>query len=97
MRRKRLQWRENPLDAIQWKDATWIENSFYAVLGVTPTAAAETIRRAYLGLAARYHPDQVPEHVRQEATDRMVDVNQAYEVLGDPKRRAAYDKALKIK
>ena len=58
----------------------------YGVLGVAPDASAETIRHAYRELARRLHPDVEPgsgEAFRQ--------VSAAYEVLGDARRRAAYD------
>lgn len=61
--------------------------NFYAVLGVSPNADEEAIRRAYRILARRYHPDRgagsSPEKFRQIA--------QAYETLSDPHRRRVYD------
>jgi hypothetical protein len=58
----------------------------YAVLGVAPTASAEAIRRAYRELARRLHPDVDPG-----GGDAFRHVSAAYEVLGDARRRAAYD------
>ncbi len=60
---------------------------YYAVLGVTPTASDGEIRRAYLRLARHYHPD-----LNHGVQDRQIKLlNEAYEVLRDPRKRAAYD------
>lgn len=61
---------------------------YYKVLGVARDASAETIKNAYRRLARRYHPDVSKE---KNAEEHFKDVNEAYEVLGDTKRRAAYD------
>jgi preprotein translocase subunit Sec63 len=64
----------------------------YAVLDVARTATAEEIRAAYLSLAARYHPDQHHGNPLEElASARMAEINRAYELLSDPRRRAAFD------
>src|SRR5664280_1509992 len=57
----------------------------YEVLQVQPSAEAEVVRAAYRVLARKYHPD-----LGGDAT-RMVALNDAWDVLGDPARRAAYD------
>jgi curved DNA-binding protein CbpA len=59
----------------------------YAVLGVAPTADPEVIRAAYRVLAQRHHPDRNP-HSDGSA---MVRLNQAYNVLSCPLRRAEFD------
>jgi curved DNA-binding protein CbpA len=61
----------------------------YAVLGVQRGASADEIRTAYRRAARASHPDLHPEDVT--AHDRFMRVQKAYEVLGDPARRAAYD------
>lgn len=61
---------------------------YYAVLGVSRTAGAEEIKKAYRRQARKYHPDVSKE---QDAEERFKAVNEAYEVLGDPQKRAAYD------
>ena len=67
----------------------------YDVLGVAADAPPAAIRAAYVALARRHHPDH---HVgdapaaRAEAERRMRDVNEAWAVLSDPGRRAAYDR-----
>jgi molecular chaperone DnaJ len=60
---------------------------YYDVLGVSPGAGAEEIKRAYRQLARRYHPDISGE----DRAAVFVEVSRAYEVLGDPERRRSYD------
>ncbi len=60
----------------------------YRVLGVARTATQEEIRVAYRRLARRLHPDVSPG---VGASDQMVAVNRAWELLSDPVRRRAYD------
>jgi len=61
---------------------------YYKTLGVQKTAAPEDIKKAYRKLARKYHPDVSKE---SDATVRMIEVNEANEVLSDPAKRAAYD------
>jgi molecular chaperone DnaJ len=61
----------------------------YKVLGVKPEANAEEIKRAYRKLAKQYHPDSTGGDKAKEA--RFKEVGQAYDVLGDSKKRAQYD------
>jgi len=64
----------------------------YAVLGLTPRASADEIQRAYRTLVRRYHPDQHQANaLRELAAERLAQLNAAFEVLGDPERRAHYD------
>lgn len=58
---------------------------YYEVLQVNPSAEPEVIRAAYRILARKYHPDHGGDAVR------MIALNDAWDVLGDPTRRAAYD------
>jgi curved DNA-binding protein CbpA len=58
---------------------------FYEVLQVHPRAEAEVIRAAYRTLARKYHPDHGGD------AGRMIALNDAWDVLGDPARRAEYD------
>jgi curved DNA-binding protein len=62
---------------------------YYKVLGVERGAAAKDIKRAYRKLAVKYHPDKNPGD--QKAEDQFKEINEAYEVLGDPTKRARYD------
>lgn len=61
---------------------------YYALLGVSRGAKADEIKRAYRRLARKYHPDVSKE---PEAEERFKEVQEAYEVLKDPEKRAAYD------
>ena len=61
---------------------------YYATLGVDRDASPEDIKRAYRRLARKYHPDVSKE---SDAEARFKDVGEAYEVLKDPEKRAAYD------
>jgi DnaJ-class molecular chaperone len=62
----------------------------YEVLGVGKNASAKEIKAAYRKLAKKHHPDQNPED--SKAKDRFAQANQAYEILGDEKSRAAFDR-----
>jgi curved DNA-binding protein len=61
----------------------------YAVLGVSKDADAEAIKKIYRKLAAQLHPDKNPGNAKAEA--RFKQVNHAYDVLSDPKKRKLYD------
>jgi curved DNA-binding protein len=65
---------------------------YYSVLGVPPEAGADDIKRARRKLARKYHPDLSKE---PDAAERMKEINEAYEVLSDAEKRAAYDKLRK--
>src|SRR5690242_21095890 len=62
---------------------------FYETLGVKRDAAADEIRKAYRKLARKYHPDLNPGD--KAAEDRFKKVQEAYDVLGDAKKRQMYD------
>jgi hypothetical protein len=71
--------------------------SYYDLLGVKPGATHAQIRSAYRVLAQLFHPDrlqQLKPEAREFAEERLKALNQAYEVLGDPARRADYDARL---
>jgi curved DNA-binding protein CbpA len=65
---------------------------YYAILQVDPRAEHEVIQAAFRGLAKKYHPDV---YTGTDRNERMRAVNEAYEVLGDPTKRAAYDRQRK--
>lgn len=62
---------------------------YYAILGVSKTATAEEIKKAYRKLARKYHPDMNPGNRSAEATFK--EVNEAYEILSDAEKRRKYD------
>jgi curved DNA-binding protein len=61
----------------------------YAILGVPKTADADVVKKAYRKLAAQLHPDKNPGN--KSAESRFKEVNHAYDVLGDAKKRKLYD------
>ncbi len=61
---------------------------YYTTLGVERTASEDQVRKAYRKLARKYHPDVSKE---ADAEARMRDLNEAYDVLRDQEKRAAYD------
>ena len=61
---------------------------YYSVMGVARDATPDEIKRAYRRLARKYHPDVSSE---PDAEARFKQVGEAYEVLKDPEKRAAYD------
>jgi molecular chaperone DnaJ len=65
-------------------------HDYYNVLGVTRTADAEELKRAYRTLALRWHPDRNPGDAVAE--QKFKSVNEAYRVLSDPEHRARYDR-----
>ena len=68
--------------------------TYYQILMVDPTADADILAVVHRRLAQRYHPDLDPT---DEAKQRMLEVNQAYDVLRNPERRARYDQELSVR
>ena len=64
------------------------KRDFYEVLGVSKNASEADLKKAYRRMAMKYHPDRNPG---EEGEAKFKEAKQAYEVLCDPKKRAAYD------
>ncbi|KAL0548009.1 hypothetical protein IC582_012448 [Cucumis melo] len=68
------------------------EGSFYDLLGISQSGSLAEIKRAYKQLARKYHPDVSPPGGAEEYTKMFIRVQEAYETLSDPRRRALYDR-----
>ena len=68
--------------------------SFYELLGISESGTEVEIKQAYKSLARKYHPDVSPPGRVKEYTRRFILVQEAYETLSDPHRRALYDRDL---
>ncbi len=66
------------------------QRDFYNVLGVPRNASLDDIKKAYRGLAMRWHPDRNPDN--EEVVQRFKDITEAYRTLSDPDKRARYDR-----
>jgi hypothetical protein len=66
-----------------------IVEDYYKILGITPKATMKEVKRAYRQLVKECHPDINPG---KENIQKMVKINQAYEILGDISKRREYDK-----
>ena len=67
------------------------KKNLHAVLGVDEGASPEALRKAYLALAVKYHPDRNPGN--REAEERFKDISQAYAILSDPTAKARYERS----
>ncbi|HWP17650.1 MAG TPA: molecular chaperone DnaJ [Burkholderiaceae bacterium] len=67
------------------------KRDYYEVLGVPKNASDDDIKKAYRKLAMKYHPDRNQGEKAKEAEEKFKEAKEAYEMLSDPKKRAAYD------
>lgn len=65
------------------------KRDYYEILGVARGASADELKKAYRTLAMKHHPDRNPDDA--EAAEKFRDINEAYDVLKDDQKRAAYD------
>src|SRR5450432_3897694 len=70
--------------AVQFRD-------YYETLGVSKTASADEIKSDFRKLATKHHPDVAKPKEKAAAEERFKQINEAYEVLGDPEKRQKYD------
>ncbi len=67
------------------------KRDYYEVLGVAKNASEEDVKKAYRKLAMKYHPDRNQGDGAKVAEEKFKEAKEAYEMLTDPKKRAAYD------
>ena len=67
-----------------------MSQDYYSVLGIDRNADDAAIKKAYRKLAMKYHPDRNPDN--KEAEEKFKELGEAYEVLSDADKRAAYDR-----
>src|SRR5215472_12675304 len=66
------------------------KRDYYEVLGGTRGATDEALKKAYRRLAVQFHPDRNPGD--KDAEEKFKELNEAYQILSDPERRAQYDR-----
>ena len=69
-----------------------LQRNYYEVIGVTPTATTDDIKKKYRELARQFHPDVVKDKTLGQKV--FTQINQAYRVLADPEKRSQYDTTL---
>ena len=67
------------------------KRDYYEVLGLAKSASEDEIKKAYRKLAMKYHPDRNQGDKAKEAEEQFKEAKEAYEMLSDPKKKAAYD------
>lgn len=68
-----------------------MEENYYDILEVSPKASPEVIKKAYVTLVKKYHPDLQDDSKKEEYENKLKKINEAYEVLSDETKRKEYD------
>lgn len=72
----------------------WVDKDFYKVLGISETAPAEEVKKAYRKLAQKHHPDANPGDAAAE--EKFKEISEAYATLSDPEQRKEYDQVRRL-
>ena len=70
--------------------------NYYELLEVSEKASPEVIKKAYITLVKKYHPDLQPDGEKKSAEEKIKDINEAYEVLSDKTKKESYDRKLQM-
>lgn len=70
--------------------------NYYELLEVSEKASPEVIKKAYITLVKKYHPDLQPDSDKKKAEEKIKDINEAYEVLSDKNKKENYDRKLQM-
>jgi len=90
--KKQQQQQQEIVDSDSNSDSDYDPECHYNILGVKKTATLAEIRKQWKKLTIKYHPDKVLEEDKGVADEKIKQINNAYEILKDKKRRAYYDK-----
>ena len=82
---------EGSVDVGRWSGEVYIKmnKDYYSTLGLKPSVSSEEIKKTYRRLAMQYHPDRNGDSIESE--ERLKEINEAYQVLGDEEKRRHYD------
>lgn len=72
-----------------------MNKNYYDILQINQNASPEIIEKAYKTLAKKYHPDLQEASNKKEAEEILKEINEAYEILSNPEKKALYDQNLK--
>lgn len=70
--------------------------NYYELLEVSEKASPEVIKKAYITLVKKYHPDLQPDGEKKSAEEKIKEINEAYEVLSDKAKKESYDRKLQM-
>ena len=72
-----------------------MNKNYYDILQINQNASPEIIEKAYKTLVKKYHPDLQEENNKREAEEILKEINEAYEILSNPDKKALYDQNLR--